>query len=289
MYRLNNKSQKDIFAGDTASEALQAWQYANERLADASLGLRFEPVTHRYYIGNVQIPSVSSIVEHFDPFDAEAAAKRCSKNSQHEMFGKSVEEIIAIWNERGRTASSAGTEVHEFGEACFLCKSGRPDDVPAALQNRLMMDGSLEAVTAKEEAMAKWWNDLDIGRYVLIAKESRVYNPDLRYAGTFDLLLYDLQMHHYALKDYKTNANLLRWYGDRLRAPLSPIKADDVGKYTVQQNLYRIELENIGIHIGTMDLIWLREDATYQEVRLQECQNLVAFAARQYKQLKNAA
>ena len=284
MYRLSNTNQKSILTGEAAAEAQRAWEYANTRLADASCGLEFEPVAHRYSIGGTIIPSVSSVVEYFDPFDAAAVAAGCSKNSKHEMFGKSVEEILSIWKERGRVASEAGTAVHEFGEACYLCKTGRPDLLEPAMQGRLGMDGTLETASPKEEAVARWWDALDLGRYVLIAKEAKVYNPQLRYAGTFDILLYDLYEHCYMLKDYKTNADLFRWFGDYLRAPLSPIKSNDVGKYTVQQNLYRIELENIGLRVGSMDLIWLKEDGTFQEVRLPEYQKLVTFAVKQYLQ-----
>ncbi len=284
MYRLSNTNQGSVLTGDAAAEAQRAWTYANERLADASCGLEFEPIAHRYSIGGTVIPSVSSVVEYFDPFDAAAVAAGCSKNSRHEMFGKSVEEILSIWKERGRVASEAGTAVHEFGEACFLCKAGRPDLLEPAMRERLFPDGTLEAVSPKEEAVARWWDALDLGRYVLIAKEARVYNPQLRYAGTFDILLYDLVEHCYMLKDYKTNADLFRWFGDYLRAPLTPIKSNDVGKYTVQQNLYRIELENISLKVGSMDLIWLKEDGTFQEVRLPEYQKLVTFAVKQYLQ-----
>lgn len=284
MYRLSNTNQSNFLTGKAAAEAQWAWTYANERLADASSGLEFEPTAHRYSIGGTVIPSVSSVVEYFDPFDAAAVAAGCSRNSRHEMFGKSVEEILSIWKERGRVASEAGTAVHEFGEACFLCKAGRPDLLEPAMRERLCPDGTLEAVSPKEEAVARWWDSLDLGRYVLIAKEARVYNPQLRYAGTFDILLYDLAEHCYMLKDYKTNADLFRWFGDYLRAPLTPIKSNDVGKYTVQQNLYRIELENISLKVGSMDLIWLKEDGTFQEVRLPEYQKLVTFAVKQYLQ-----
>lgn len=283
MYRLSSTTQRDVLTGPALEEATHAWQYANTRLADATAGLAFDPVPHVYKFGGVVIPGVSSIVEHFDPFDVVACAERCSKNRRHEMFGKPVEDILAIWERRGAESSDAGTTVHEFGEACFLCKAGQADRIEGPLKERLAADGTLEAASPKEEAVARWWDSMDLGRYVLIAKETRVYNPQLRYAGTFDVLLYDLLMHSYALKDYKTNKDLFRWYGDYLRAPLSPLKANDEGKYTVQQNLYRIELENIGLKVGSMDLVWLKEDGTFQEVPLSpEYGRLVSYAAGIY-------
>lgn len=286
MYRLSNTSQIGLLSrNETAAGAVR---YARERLADAASGLEFEPLAHRYSFCGEDIPSVSSIVSHFDPFDVRACAERCSRSSRHELFGRSVEDILAIWEERGRTASEAGTAVHEFCEACFLVKSGRCDAIEGPLRERLGKDGTLLATTPKEEAAARWWDSLDLQRFVLVAKETRLYNPELRYAGTFDLLLYDLQLGHYVQRDYKTNADLFRWYGDRLRAPLSHIKADDVGKYTVQQNLYSIQLKNIDIRVGDMSLVWFKDDASFQEVPLPNLDRLISFAARQY-QLSQAA
>lgn len=283
MYRLNNTTQRNFLSGDAAEEAARAKEFALARLRDAFADLDFEPVTHTYTIAGRKVPSVSSLVAHFDPFDATECAKRVSKNNRHELFGKSIEDILAIWEIKGKEAASAGTVVHEFGEACFLCKENNARDIEDGLRSRLSSDGTLEAASPKEESLARWWDSLDLSRYVLIAKETRIYNPELYYAGTFDVLLYDLWNHWYVLRDYKTNADLYRWFGDHLKAPLSPLKADDIGKYTVQQNSYKIQLENLGLHIGEMGLVWLREDG-FEEVKLRNYDKLVSYAAKVFKQ-----
>lgn len=180
---------------------------------------------------------------------------------------------MRVWTDK----AAKGTAVHEFGEACFLIKIGREDMVDEDMKGRIGENG-LEASSPKEEAAARWWDDLDMDRYVPVAKETRIVNPAMNYAGTFDLLLYDIVEHHYALRDYKTNEDLFKRTKETLRPPLTPIRADDHGKYTLQQNLYRIQLENIGIHVGSMELVWLKDNGTYENVRIGDYDTLIRYA-----------
>jgi hypothetical protein len=230
----------------------------NQRLADASAGLTFDPEPHKYYLGGRELRSVSSIVEYFAPFDAMATAIRCSSNPRHKHFGKKPEEIVAIWSEEGRQAAEAGTKVHAFAEACCSYLSGREEEIESEFRDRVTSEG-LAAVTPKEEAVAKWWADKDWSRYAVVAKETRVVNPTLQYAGTFDLLLYDLYNRNYRIDDYKTNKDLERWFGDYLLPPLAMIKSNDLGKYTLQQTSYTIVLRNIGLTVAANELIWATE------------------------------
>lgn len=241
---------------------------ANRRLADASQGLVFNADEHRYFLGGREMRSVSSIVEHFAPFDALATARRCAVNPKHEHFGKQPEEIVAIWDAAGREAADAGTKLHAFGEACELYLADREDEIDPQFRDRITEDGFV-ATNPKEEAAARWWTEQPWDSLAVVAKENRVVNPLLGYAGTFDLLLYDIKRQGFALKDYKTNKDLHRWFGDYLLPPLRMIRNNDIGKYTVQQTLYTIQLWNIGINVISDDLVWLcdaKDCGVYEEV-----------------------
>lgn len=277
MYRLNTVTLQDVLHGDAAAEAEGVIAYAAKILEDSAHGLVFDAEQHRYYLGDRELRSVSAIVESYAPFDSLATAERCAKNKRHEMYGKDPQEIVAIWQRRADEAASAGSDVHEFCEACFLVKTGRADLLEDRYKARLTAEG-LEASSPKEEAAARWWNALDMTRFIPVAKETRIVNPRHNYAGTFDLLLWDRMMQGYCIRDWKTNKDLFRWYGDMLRPPLSPIRADDHGKYTLQQNLYRISLENIGLPVISMELEWLRDDASYQSVEIKDYDSLIRFA-----------
>ena len=247
----------------TATASLPAVQEvvadARQRLADSSADLTFDPVQHRYYLGGRELRSVSSIVEYFAPFDTMATAIRCSANPRHKHYGLKPEEIAALWAEEGRRAAEDGTRVHAFAEACCSYMTGHEDEVDPAFRDRLSADG-LAAVSPKEVAVARWWESKDWSRYAVVAKETRIVNPVLQYAGTFDLLLYDLFGRSFLTDDYKTNKDLERWFGDYLRPPLTMLKSNDLGKYTLQQTSYTISLRNIGLKVAANELIWLREE-----------------------------
>lgn len=261
---------------DTAIRTVQleakAIGQALQVLRDSSEGLVFEEGSHTYSLAGQVLPSVSEVVKYFAPFDTEKKAAAAAKNPKHPLYGNTAEQIIKIWEAKRDAAADAGTAVHAFAEACCSYMLGRDDEIESQFRCRLTGEGLL-AITPKEEAVAKWWSLTDWSRYAIVAKETRVVNAVDRYAGTFDLLLYDRLNSSpgqpwYSLRDYKTNEDLHRWFGDYLQPPLNMIKSNDIGKYTLQQNLYAIQCENIGIHIGDMQLIWLKEDSDFEEVAL---------------------
>lgn len=242
-----------------------------KRLADSTEGLVFEPEEHKYTIAGQQIPSVSSIVERYAPFDRDKVAQECSRNPKSKYYRMNPEDIKRQWNE----TANAGTAVHAFGEACYLWTCGRADEIDEGFQKRITPEG-LIAMSPKEEAVAKWWASNDWTRFVPVAKETMVFNPILRYAGTFDLLLYDTIEKAFIIRDYKTNDDLFKWYGKYLGGQFHKIiKNNDEGKYTLQQNLYSIQLRNIGVDVGGISLVWLREDSEWQEVAIPNMERLV--------------
>lgn len=278
--------QKNALLKESYDATEEIRKNALETLADASDGLTFEPDEHRYFLGGREMRSVSSIVEHYAPFDKVAVASRCSLNQRHEHFGKSVEEIIAIWEEDGRIAAEEGTRLHAFGEACFLYMTGHESEIEDDNKDRVTEQGLL-AVSPKEESIARWWAENDWRRYTPIAKETRIVNVALGYAGTFDLLLYDLYNFCFVDKDYKSNKDLDRWFGEMCLPPLSMLKRNDIGKYTIQQTAYTIQLRNLGLPINGNTLIWLRENG-YEERHLSlDYDRVIEYAIRTYMESLN--
>lgn len=271
MFTLTKKLPKRMNGVPEITEALQ-------KMKDSVRGLSFEPVSHTYTFYGQVLKSVSSIVEMFhEPFDAQGTAAKCSINPKHKMFGKPVPEILKLWEENRDKSAADGTAVHEFGEACFLWCTGNEHLIDEKFQQRITTEG-LVSLTPKEEAVARWWQALDENTYVPVSKETRLANPLLGYAGTFDLLLYNLQDKAFELTDYKTNKDLFNSYGKKLLPPLNFIPSDDKGKYTIQQNLYKIQLNNLGINVNKMKLIWLKENGIYEEIEIPEYSKLITFA-----------
>lgn len=249
-------------AASCSPHARAAVEAARMKLEQNASGLSFDAPTHTYSLDGKELRNVSSIVNHFAPFDADKVALGCSKNPRGKYYRMDPEDIKAIWDSN----AAAGTQVHAFAEACCEWSRGRGDLIEPEYRTRITAEG-LAAVSPKEAAAAMWWESLDLARYAVVAKETRVVNRSLGYAGTLDLLLYDTLTEKFCLRDYKTNEELLgKGYG-HLKAPLSNIPNSEVGRYTVQQTLYMIQLENLGIEVGDMSLVWLKENDC-QEIAL---------------------
>jgi hypothetical protein len=277
MYKLTKYDRSSRPLSFQREEVELAVKEARARLRDSSLGLVFEPIEHKYTLHGRLMESVSEIVQSFAPFDSEKIAASCATNPRHPLFGKSVDEILSIWNEKRDKSAEAGTQIHAFSEACCLYRLGLEDKIETEYKDRITPEG-LTALSPKEEASARWWDSLDLGRYAVVAKETQIANPNYGYAGTFDLLLYDTVKKGFALCDYKTNEDLFRSFGEKLSTPLNMIKADDYGKYTLQQNLYRIQLENIGIEVRDMSLVWLKNDGTFEQIPLPNYERIIRYA-----------
>ena len=274
--------QKNEFFTATAAAAAETLEWARRRLSDASEGLSFDPVPHRYYLHGREMTPVSTIVERFAPFDSGAMAARCAANPRHELYGKSAEEILALWEDKRDRAAEAGTKVHLFAESCCLFLQGREEQIDPQFRDRITAEG-FAADEPKEEAVARWWAGFDWTRYAVVEAEARVVNPALGYAGTLDLLLFDLLKRTFPLKDYKTNEDLYKWYGDMMRPPLNMLKANDIGKYIVQQTLYSIQLRNIGLTVDENSLVWVKEDGC-REVGLEtRYDKVIGYAVSQMK------
>ena len=275
MYTLKrNARAREAFARgrEIASRTLR-------KVTDATIGLEFDPEEHLYRFYGRTLTGVSTIVEAHTTFDPIAASEKASKNARHPLFGHDPEEIRKIWSDKGKAAADAGTLVHAFGEACCLLLEGREDELPQAYADRLGPDG-LSCESPKEEALARWWDSLDWDTMCPVLKETPLVNPLVGYAGTPDLLFANLRRGTFHQKDYKTNEDLFRWYGSYLKAPLSCLKDNDIGKYTVQQTLYGAALRQMDVPVATMDLVWLRPDGEFQEVPLPlQYEKLVLYAA----------
>ena len=94
--------------------------------------------------------------------------------------------------------------------------------------------------------------------------------------GTCDLLFYEEDIlfggGQFVLADWKTNASLKNDYKRKnnicMKFPFDNMIDDALSHYTLQFNLYRRMLESVGVKIGDMRLIWLKEDGDYEIIKI---------------------
>ena len=197
--------------------------------------LRFVEETHQYFIEDNELISVSNTIKNFyEPFDAEGNAAR---------YGAKAEAKKAEWKKAGDDACDLGHKVHAFAETRF----DNPNVIPS--------DGYEVGVMKFWASLPKW--------IIPVLKETKVYNRDKTFSGTFDVTLYDLKRQGIILADYKTNKNLFKNYkGKKMLPPFEFLLDTPYNHYQVQQSLYQIPLEEIGLKIIDRWLVHLIPNPT---------------------------
>ena len=243
--------------------------------------LTFLEEGHKYYLNGEELESVSNITHMFkEEFDTEARAHDYAiKNGETPEYWKDK------WSYNALKATTTGTLVHSFAESYSWVINGHPELITEDCKCKYNKEKNwLVPTRNKEEAVIKFFNDLSKDLY-LVLPETRVYssvNPNLpkfkkNYAGTFDLLYYykhptDDTKSGLVIFDWKTNAELRSDYSRKknkmMYYPFNDLYDESLGAYTIQQSCYQIPLEDIGLKVIGRRLIWLKDDGTYEIVKL---------------------
>lgn len=214
--------------------------------------LTFVDKSHQYFISGQQAGhSVSGIVKSFvhQP-DWDKIATAIAKRD-----GTTKEAILKAWKDKNTKACENGSTTHDFAE-----KLDR------------------QARTKKEEAVVqfiKYLGCVHPGRYILMAKELKMYHKIYRFPGTCDFILYDTKTRKFIIGDWKTNEDLFKNYKEQtLLSPFDFLLDCPYNHYQIQLSLYEILFKQLGYEVSERWLIYLKEDATFQKF---ECHDLTAY------------
>lgn len=155
---------------------------ARQQITEAFEDLRFIEETHQYFVGDHEFPPVSSVCHRFEPYvDWDSIASRKAKN-----LGMTKEALQKQWHENNITSTSCGSKTHWFGEQFMNLFIGRNVDLPF----QYTPDGYMIPYAPKEKAIEKYWEDiLGNSKVYPVMPEAKLYNTELGYAGTFDILM----------------------------------------------------------------------------------------------------
>ncbi len=89
-----------------------------------------------------------------------------------------------------------------------------------------------------------------------------MYSSKYFYAGTPDMILFDVVKNYLVIIDYKTNKDLFKNWGYLLE-PFDTMECHPYNKYQLQLSYYKIMLEEKGFEVGTTLIIHLKSDGNY--------------------------
>jgi hypothetical protein len=210
--------------------------------------LVFDEESHTYWLDEEKLPSVSSLIKYFyEDFKEEIKIGYCEK------MGFDVGDVSNAWIGEGDIANSAGTRVHLYGENY--------------VNWRWFGIGERPKVHCKQElAVLQFWNDIERldekkHRFIPVFTELKMYSRKYKYAGTADIICWDMRDKKLVIMDYKTNKELESEFKKEafIIGKETGLLQDNLSKYKIQFSFYRILLEEAGFKVGGQVLIWLRE------------------------------
>lgn len=206
-----------------------------QQLIDKFSDLVFEEDIHKYYLkSNPEYKfkgSVSKLSEKVkEPFDLE----KHSKNRAKEL-GISQDDVKKQWKEKNTKSLVRGTAIHKELE--------------------LHTEDNRRKASETTKKINRWL--IDSG-YRLIANELRMFDTELGYSGTLDILAYNVNDKCFHILDYKTNNNKsfdkietyidkrtgLETYSNfKLLKPFDKYPKSKYYEYSIQLSAYKYLLE----------------------------------------------
>lgn len=244
--------------------------------------ISFDPGPHEYTLNGRILPSVSTIVHKFRKEENfNIIAKKYAKNN-----GFTAQYWLDQWKFNNLRAIITGTAVHEYGESCAWLFNGHPELITQENIPKYIPDkGWLIPTRPKEKSILKFWQELHPSLHFVLA-ETQVYSgksdisaTKTQFAGTFDLLMYyedkqNPQNSGLVIMDYKTNKSLeddyARTHKKKLLPPFQNYIDENLSIYTLQLSLYSLCLRGLGFDIKGCRIIWLKDDETYELIKVQD-------------------
>ena len=195
----------------------------------------FRKADHLYIVDGTPLDSVTTFVKNcFPEFDSEFYANR-----KAESLGITKEEVLEMWDKKGRESRDKGTAMHEKIESYYLGKPVSTDET--------------------FELFKIFANKISLKPY---RTEWAVYDWDQKIAGTIDFV--DYQNGEYIIYDWKRSDKLIAknglpiknsQYGVKALPPIENLDDSPYYHYTLQLSLYKYILEkNYGITVSKLRL-----------------------------------
>lgn len=257
-------------------EVIDTLATINAHPSDANI--EFDPVPHIYTVHknpDIKYTSVTTWIHtHFSHFDADDIIRKMMRgknwNSANKYWGKTPDQIKAMWNKNGAEASAAGTEMH-YRIECFhnmvtpAQKGGTYADFLAYYEATYA-----NTTTAKfaKRASPEWQYFInyvrDYPHFKPYRTEWMVYHEELQLSGSIDMI-YELPDGSLAIYDWKRAREMVQFQTQyKTYATTTCIKHlpdTNYWHYTLQLNMYKMILEEkYGKKVGDLCLVVLHPD-----------------------------
>jgi hypothetical protein len=244
-----------------------------KKILDSFQGLEFIEDGHKYFLNGEELLPVSTVAGKYEhEFDAIEKSKAYA-----EKHGQTPEYWQDQWRFTNLKATTKGTLVHSYAESLGWKHMKHPENITDDNLCKYIAEKDwLIPTRPQEEAALNFWKEFPENMWVVLP-ETRIYNigNTIKYAGTFDLLVYydcptNPEKSGLMILDWKTNSNIYKDFsrtnGRMMLPPFDNLYDEPLGGYTLQLTLYAMALEKIGLKVIGRRIVWLKEDTTFEIV-----------------------
>ena len=240
--------------------------------------IQFNEAEHSYTIDGTKAgwssctQFIHKFFGHFEPDKVIPKMMRGPNWIKHPLYGKTVEEIKAIWAASGAEASTAGTRMHLdieyfYNSSHFQALWEKKKAANTLLIPKANFDKSVAAMKSDDDwtpnaspewEMFKAYQEKIGSKMLPFRTEWLVFNEDIKVAGSIDML-YIKNDGKYAIYDWKRakDIKMENKYQAGL-GPLSHLPDSNYWIYSMQLNVYRMILKlKYGMEIDELALVIL--------------------------------
>ncbi len=241
--------------------------------------IKFLEEGHEYFIEKEKYTPVSTVISEYEQhFDEDRVAENYARKNH-----RTKEDVLKEWKFKNLKSTIGGSRVHEFGESYTNIIAGLSEKICESNKKQYVdCRGEMMLIpTFPKECSVKKFYDENSEHLTPVGAEFKLstrYMGDRvrKICGTCDLLFYEedplFGEGQFVLADWKTNVSLTNDYKRKnnicMKFPFDNMIDDALSHYTLQFNLYRRMLESVGIKIGDMRLIWLKDDGDYEIIKI---------------------
>lgn len=238
-------------------------------ILNASSQIKFNEEEHRYFYKGEECLPVSNICHKFQQetdFDL-VAQNYVKKNNILEPWQK----VRLKWNLKALVSTTQGSHNHSFCEDLLHICNNEFENLQ--LKNFCLQNGPDKKyyipLNSKQIAGYKYFEYSLSQKEIPFLAEIKLVLEDLKISGTFDELVYSIKDKGLIIRDYKTNITLYSDFPKYLLKPFDKYIDQPLNIYTLQQNAYSLMLRRLGIKVIKKELVWLKENETFEIIQLE--------------------
>lgn len=237
--------------------------------------------SHTYYYDDkvVQQSVTQFIKKYFQEFDSEAiSAKYAAKH------GMTQEAVLAEWKRKGDISALTGTAIHSWLENA---KRGKILDIDFSKADKLNLGTEVRDRFNLLLPKAQAFHRDTLGKLFPIQLEFTVGMQDL-IAGNIDMLCWNEHAQEIQIWDYKNTKEIAQtnYFNKYCNPPFNHILDCNFIHYSIQLNIYKALLQQIGIPVGKMYLVHFDYNQPGEDFEIYECKDFQSQIAQELSQLR---